>query len=77
MRSQPNFQIPRISTILKGIESVRYFGPAVWNNIPTEIRSIKIFDTFKTEIKIWEPTNFLCRLCKTYVKDLGFISTNQ
>ena len=52
MLSQPNFQIPRISTILKGIESVRYFGPAVWNNIPIEIRSIKIFDTFKTEIKI-------------------------
>ena len=41
LRSQPDFQIPSISTILKGIETVRYFGPVIWNNIPVEIRSIK------------------------------------
>ena len=41
LRSQPDFQIPSINTILKGIETVRYFGPVIWNNIPVEIRSIK------------------------------------
>ena len=57
LQSQPNFQIPRINTTLEGLESVRYFGPAVWNNIPIEIRCIENFDTFKTEIRKWKPTN--------------------
>ena len=48
LRFQPDFQIPRINTTLKGTESVRYFGPVIWNNIPTEIRSIQNVDTLKT-----------------------------
>ena len=75
--SQPDFQIPRIYTSLKGTESVRYFGPVIWNNIPIEIRSIKSFNTFQTEIRKWKLTNFWCRLYKTYVKDLGFMNINQ
>ena len=55
---QPDFQIPRINTILKGIEPVRYFEPVIWNNIPIKIRSIKKFDTFKTKIRKWKLTNF-------------------
>ena len=43
LRSKPRFQIPRINTTLKAIESVRYFGPVIWNNIPIEIRSNKAF----------------------------------
>ena len=35
-------------------ESVQYFGPVICNNIPVEIRSIKNFDTFHTEIRKWE-----------------------
>ena len=43
---------------MKGTEFVRYFGRVTWSNIPIEIRSIKNFDTFKTEIRKWKPTNF-------------------
>ena len=75
--SQPDFPIPSINTTLKGTEPIRYFGPVIYNNIPIEIRSIKSFDTFKTEIRKWKPTNFWCRLCKTYIKDLGFINISQ
>ena len=60
--SQPDSQIPRINTALKGAESVRYLGPVIWNNIPIEIRSIKNFDTFKTEIRKWKPKNCWWRL---------------
>ena len=75
--SQLDFQIPRINTTLKGIEPVRYFGPVIWDNIPIEIKSIKKINTFKTEIRKWKPTNCSCRLCKTYVKDLGFINIRK
>ena len=57
LRFSPDFQIPRINTTLKGTESVRYLGPAIWNNISIEIRSIKNFGTFKTEIRKWKPKN--------------------
>ena len=33
LRFQPDFQIPRINTTLKGTESVRYLEPVIWNNI--------------------------------------------
>ena len=32
-------------------ESARYFVPVICNNIPIDIRSIKNFDTFHTEIR--------------------------
>ena len=51
LRSQPDFQIPRINTTLKGAESAQYLGPVIWNNISIEIRNIKNFNTFKTEIR--------------------------
>ena len=49
--SQPDLHIPRINTTLKDIESVQYFGPVIWNNIPIEIKAIKNFDKFKTKIR--------------------------
>ena len=55
--SQPNCQVPRINTTLKGTEYVRYLQSVIWNNFPIEIRSIKYFDTFKTEIKKWKLKN--------------------
>ena len=48
LRSQLDFQNPRINTTLKGTESIRYFGPIIWNNIPIETRSIQNVDLFKT-----------------------------
>lgn len=64
LRSQPDF--PRISTTFKGIEFVRHIRSVIWNNLPIEIKNINSFDTFKTEIKKWKPTNCSCRLCKTF-----------
>ena len=49
LRSQRDFQIPRISTAMKGENSIGYLGPLIWNIVPIEIRGIKNFDTFKTK----------------------------
>ena len=38
-------------------ESAQYFGPVICNNIPIDVRSIKNFDTFHTEIRKWKPKN--------------------
>ena len=44
------FKIPRTNSTLKEAKSARYLGRVTWNNILTEMRSIKNFDTFKIEI---------------------------
>ena len=73
------FQQPRILfKLLLGAQFEHWhFGPVICNNIPTEIRSIKHFDTFNTEIRKWKPKNCWWKLCKTYVKDLSFLNISQ
>ena len=56
-----------------GLETVRALGPKIWNLVPDEIRKSPSLSTFKERIKKWVPLNCPCRLCKHYVKDLGFI----
>ena len=52
--------------------SLRYFGPVVWETmLPSVYKEITVLDKFKDDIKKWIPT-CKCRLCKTYVKGLGF-----
>ena len=55
----------------------QYFGPVICNNIPIEIRIIKNFGTFNTEIRKWKPKNGCLRLPKTYAKELSFLIISQ
>ena len=74
LRSQPDFIIPSINSTSKGFQSIRYFGPVIWNMIPIELRRVENIETFKTEIRKWKPAKCPCRLCKTYVQGLGFVN---
>ena len=66
------FVIPRVKTEFMGKLSLRYFGPVVWETmLPNVYKEIKLLEKFKEDIKKWAPV-CKCRLCKTYVKDLGF-----
>ena len=58
----------------KGQNSISYFGSVIWNSIPAELREINSFQVLKSEIKAWPPTNCPCRLCKNYIKKLGFVN---
>ena len=41
--------------------------------IPQSTRKCKTLNKFKTKIKSWCPDHCPCRLCKTYLSQLGFI----
>ena len=52
LRSKPELVIPSMNSILKGKNSIRYFGSVIWNSLPVEIRedhSIFSFATKKTQ----------------------------
>ena len=62
-----------IRTVRYGTETISYIGPKLWKMIPSDIRDSKTLQEFKHKIKKWKPDKCPCRLCKTYIKELGFL----
>ena len=67
-----DFVVPKISTVNRGEETIRYRGPITWELVPREIREAESLSLFKTKIKNWKPTGCTCRLCKEYIQGLGY-----
>ena len=42
--------------------------------IPGNIKAISDLKEFKQKVKMWEPENCPCKLCKVHVLDLGFVT---
>ena len=56
-----------------GTDAMTNLGPKIWELVPDEIKNALSLLVFKSWIKTWTTDNFPCRLCKTFVEDLGFI----
>ena len=74
IRNERSWEVPKVRTVAYGTESIRYRGPATWELIPDNIRKSETLMLFKEKIKSWKATNCACRLCKTFVPNLGFIN---
>ena len=57
-----------------GTETIRFQGPNTWDIIPVNIKESKTFKEYKVKIKLWKPTDCTCRLCKTFIPNLGFLN---
>ena len=69
MRSEPELVIPLVNSVLKGKNSLRYFGSVIWNSLPIETRKDHSILSFVTKTKQGKPINYLSmynsqRLCK-------------
>ena len=73
LRHTSQFLIEPIHSVFNGSESASYLGPKIWEQIPIEIKNKDSLISFKKEIKKWKPLNCPCRLCKTYIANVGFI----
>ena len=74
LRNKKCWEFPNVKTVCYGQESVRYRGPKTWEMLPNDIKSAKTLEEFKMKIKTWKAFNCTCRLCKTYIANLGFIN---
>ena len=63
LRNNAEFAISAIRAFYHGSKSISYLGPKNANSL----------ETFKSEIKKWKPENCPCRLCKSYLQNVGFI----
>ena len=68
-----NWIIPKVRTETNGKETLRYRGPTIWNLIPDEIRSADNLESFKAKVIKWKPKGCTCKLCKTYINNLGYL----
>ena len=63
----------RVISVRYGTETVSFLAPKIWDILPKDIKDSESLDIFKRKIKKWIPSECPCRLCKTYVPQVGFI----
>ena len=73
LRNNNEFVQPRVKSVNNGTESVRFKGPQLWQMLPPTIRNSNSLCQFKTKIKNWYGENCPCRLCRTFIPNLGFL----
>ena len=73
MRSGDSFERRSVKTVKYGTECLSFRGARLWQKIPPEIKSCSSLLQFKSTIKTWTDRTCECRLCKTYIPNLGFI----
>ena len=56
-----------------GKESITNLGAKIWELVPQNIKEGSSLSSFKNKVKKWIPQNCPCRLCKTYIAQVGFI----
>ena len=54
------------------IETASSIGPKLWDKVPTEINSISL-EQFKVGIKSWVLQNCPCKICKLFMKHVGYL----
>ena len=73
LRNNNEFAQPRMKSVGNGTESIQFKGPQLWQMLPPTIRNSESLCQFKTKIKNWYGENCPCRLCRTFVPNLGFL----
>ena len=73
IRGKHEWVLPKVVSVNKGQETIRFRGPMTWSLVPKEIRESKTLLLFKERIRKWKPVGCTCRLCKIYVENLGYL----
>ena len=73
LRHTNSFKTFNIKTIKYGIEALTFRGPKIWEMVPQDIKNSTSLTKFKLRIKTWKPSDCGCRLCKTFIPNLGFL----
>jgi len=73
LRNQRVWETSNINTTYYGEASMIYLGPKTWEILPATIKSSKSLREFKMKVKHWKPVGCICRLCKIYIANVGFL----
>ena len=73
LRNKPQWKSNSVRTVGYGVETISFMGAKILEMIPDKIKLSSSLPVFKHKIKFWKTTKCPCRLCRTYIKDLGFL----
>ena len=74
LRNRNPFRSFNVNGVFNGTETISFRGPKTWLMVPEEMRNLTSLHEFKVKIKLWEPKGCTCRICRTYVQNIGFIN---
>ncbi len=63
LHSTVSLKHPKCNAVTYGLNSFRYKGAKIWNDLPNKIRNSIILAEFKNEIKKWQGPKCLCNMC--------------
>ena len=58
-----NLNIPRTNQVTFGTNSLKSYGPKIWNALPFNIKTTENLKAFKTLIKKWNDASCNCITC--------------
>ena len=73
LRSENHLQLPNVKTSTYRIENIQYIDHHLWSSFPKEMKDSNTLPQFKQKIKSWKGSTCICRLCKVFIYDIGFL----
>ena len=67
------FEIRQVHSVYHGTKSLSFLGPKIWDLVALELKQLESLEVFKLKIKKWIPFECPCRLCQTYIQQVGFV----
>ena len=77
LRRNNTFERPQVPSVYLGTESLSFLGPEIWDIVPLELKQLENLETFKLKIKKWILFECPCRLCRTYIQQVGFVQSSK
>ena len=73
LRRNATFEKRKVHSVYHGTESLSFLGPKIWDLVPVELKQSETLYSFKLKIKNWVLFECPCRICKTYIQQVGFL----
>ena len=73
IRRNNTFERRQVHSVYQGTESRSFLGPKIWDLVPLELKQLESLEIFRLKIKKWVPFECPCRLCRTYIQQVGFV----
>ena len=73
LRRNDTFEKRKVHSVYHGTESLSFLGSKIWDLVPVELKQSEALYSFKLKIKNWVFFECPCRICKTYIQQVGFL----
>ena len=74
LRHGNDSQLPKVHTTTYGIETISFLGNRLWSKLPNIIKQASTLAIFKSHLTCWKGENCNRRLCKIYIRQVGYLT---